>query len=241
MFQWNFAGKNRVHCQWCTEALSNWAALVRQIRLINLNLSEICKFEGRAVGLHIQKHRGYVWSFKVHNVTKFRRLLFFPPPSPVPLPQTLPLFPIPKHLFNSRSLVYSRGTRSPPWSPWPLLRSRLCEWDGGPHFKVPPFCALWQGASLTPLLCATPPTHLGYVPQPTRVLRIWLLVPALIIKLLSNSARLTHIEGGRIGWSGSSLLPQPRSEVVLPPLPLFRVKRVCLCVRVFPSSFLLSH
>lgn len=145
--------------------------------------------------------------------------------------------------LTPRSLVYSRGTRSPPWSPWPLLRSRLCEWDGGPHFKVPPFCALWQGASLTPLLCATPPTPtlLGYVPQPTRVLKIWLLVPALIIKLLSNSARLTHVEGGRIGWRGSSLLPQPRSEVVLPPLPLFRVKRVCLCVRVFPSSFLLSH
>lgn len=25
---------------------------------------------------HIQKHRGFVWSFKVHNVTEFRRLFF---------------------------------------------------------------------------------------------------------------------------------------------------------------------
>lgn len=134
--------------------------------------------------------------------------------------------------------MYSRGRRSPPWSPWPLLRSRLREWDGGPHFKAPPFCALWQGASLipphTPLLFATPhltSPHFGYSPLSTTVLRIWLLVPAHIVKLLSNSARLTRVEGGRNGWRGSSLLPQPRSEVVLPPLPLFRVKRVCLCVR----------
>ncbi len=145
------------------------------------------------------------------------------------------LFPIPKHLFNSRSVVYSRGRRSPPWSPWPLLRSRLWMGRRPPLQSSAVLCTLTGRLTHpphTPLLFATlPPTSPQQFTLSTTVLRIWLLVPAHIVKLLSNSARLTRVEGGRNGWRGSSLLPQPRSEVVLPPLPLFRVKRVCLCVR----------